>query len=138
MKKGFTIIELLVVTAIIALLASAIFVTLSSARAKGRDATREQHIKTIQSALESYYTNARSYPVCDSPGVYIDGVSDDTCISTLLINAEAIATLPRDPLNQGNYRYLYESVDGSDYIITYYLETGDIPQKLIGENHATP
>ncbi|MDO8600529.1 MAG: type II secretion system protein [bacterium] len=131
---GFTIIELLVVTAIIALLASAIFVTLSSARAKGRDATREQHIKTLQSALESFYTNARRYPICD-PGEFVTG-SD--CLSVDLVNAEAIAASPLDPLNQGNNRYFYESVDGVDYVITYYLETDGIPAKSAGENQATP
>lgn len=137
MKKGFTIIELLVVVSIIALIASSVFVLLSQARAKGRDATREEHMKTLQNALELYHTNARSYPTCD-PGVFIDGVSDDSCVSTLLINAQAIAALPRDPLNQGNYRYFYESASGADFIISYYLETDEIPGKSAGLNQATP
>lgn len=134
-KKGFTIIELLVVVAIIALIASTVFVLLSQARAKGRDAVREQGIKTLQSALESFYTNARRYPICD-PGGYFDGSC--ASVETELINAEAVAAVPRDPLHQGNYRYFYESVDGVDYIISYYLETGGIPGKSVGLNQATP
>lgn len=133
-RRGFTIIELLVVSAIIALIASSVFVLLSQARAKGRDATREQHIKTIQSALESFYTNARRYPVCN-PGEFITG---QDCISVPLVNAEAIVASPRDPLNQGNYRYFYESAAGADYMITYYLETGEVPGKSAGRNQATP
>lgn len=134
MKTGFTIIELLVVTAIIALIASSVFVLLSQARAKGRDVTREQHIKTLQSALESFYTNARRYPPC-SPGEFITGTD---CASVELVNAEALAASPRDPLNQGNFRYFYESADGADYALTYHLETNGIPGKSAGENRATP
>lgn len=133
-KKGFTIIELLVVVSIIALIASSVFVLLSQARMKGRDAARERHIKTLQTALDSYYTNARSYPVCD-PGQFITGTD---CMSLPLIGAEAFSAAPRDPMNQGNYRYFYESASGADYAITYYLETGDIPGKSAGINQATP
>lgn len=134
---GFTIVELLVVVSIIALIASSVFVLLSRARTKGRDATREQHIKTLQTALDSYYTNARSYPTC-SPGQFVPKSDNTDCLSVPLKGAESISVLPRDPLNQGNYRYFYESADGATYIITYYLETGDIPGKSAGMNQTTP
>lgn len=137
MKKGFTIIELLVVSAIIALLASSVLVLFSNTRAKGRDATREQHLKTIQSSLESFYTNARRYPVC-TPGEFIPNAGGTDCVSSELVPAEAIAALPRDPLNQGNYRYFYQSADGRSYDMVYYLETNSIRGKAVGENHATP
>jgi prepilin-type N-terminal cleavage/methylation domain-containing protein len=140
---GFTIVELLVVVSIIALIASSVFVLLSGARAKGRDATREQHIKTLQTALDSFYTNARSYPACNvnpppatPPGDFITG-GGCASVETELADAQAVVSVPRDPLNQGNFRYRYYS-DGPEYIITYYLETGDIPGKSAGENRATP
>ena len=50
-RKGFTLIELLVVIAIIGILASIVMVSLSGARAKGRDARRQSDIKNIQLAL---------------------------------------------------------------------------------------
>ena len=61
-KKGFTLIELMVVIGIIGLLASIISVSLISSRAKGRDAKRIADIKTIQLALETYYNDNSSYP----------------------------------------------------------------------------
>lgn len=136
-RGGFTIVELLVVVSIIALIASSVFVLLSKARAKGRDAVREQDIKTLQTALDSYHTNARSYPQCD-PGQFVPDSGATDCLSAPLSGAQAIAALPHDPLNQGNYRYFYESASGVDYVIIYYLETGDIPGKLAGQNQATP
>ena len=62
-KKGFTIIELLIVIAIIGLLATISIVSLNGARLKGRDAARLGNIKQIQTALEMYYNDQGSYPV---------------------------------------------------------------------------
>jgi prepilin-type N-terminal cleavage/methylation domain-containing protein len=61
-KKGFTLIELLVVIAIIGILASIVSVSLTSARAKARDAKRISDIRTIQLALETYYSDNGQYP----------------------------------------------------------------------------
>lgn len=61
-SKGFTLIELMVVIAIIGILASIISVSLISSKAKGRDAKRIADIKTIQLALETYYSDNASYP----------------------------------------------------------------------------
>lgn len=62
-KRGFTLIELLVVIAIIGILSSIVMVSLSSARAKGRDARRISDIKNIQLALALYYNDNHTYPV---------------------------------------------------------------------------
>lgn len=60
--SGFTLIELLVVIAIIGLLSSVILASLSSARAKSRDARRAADLRQIQLALELYYDTNRAYP----------------------------------------------------------------------------
>ncbi len=61
-SKGFTLIELMVVISIISLLSSLIFASLSTSRAKGRDALRMQTLRQYEKALASYYAVNNSYP----------------------------------------------------------------------------
>lgn len=97
-KKGFTLIELLVVIAIIGVLASIVIVSLSSSKAKGRDAKRISDIKTIQLALETYYNDFQSYPVALNSSPFVPNY---------------LPALPSDPynttVNSINYTYKYSS-----------------------------
>ncbi|HEY5383442.1 MAG TPA: prepilin-type N-terminal cleavage/methylation domain-containing protein [Candidatus Paceibacterota bacterium] len=88
-RRGFTLIELLVVIAIIGILASIIAVSLSSARAKGRDAKRISDIRSMQLALEEYYNDNSSYPV-----------------SLFALAPTYISSIPKDPGdNSTSYAY---------------------------------
>lgn len=62
MKKGFTLLELLIVVAIIALLSSLGALTVASQRKKANDARRRTDIHELQVALEGYYTDHQRYP----------------------------------------------------------------------------
>lgn len=59
---GFTLIEMLVVVAIIGLLSSVILVGLGDVRKDARDTRRIADIRQIQNALEIYYSTNQSYP----------------------------------------------------------------------------
>jgi len=142
--KGFTIIELLVVVAIIGLLAATSLALFSSARTKARDAQREEHIKTLQNAMALYATNSRVYPnPTASGGLCLTG--SDT-VSSALIGADALSAVPRDPGHScgsglpgaSNPHYHYESLDGTTYRLWYWLETSSIPGKSAGQQQATP
>jgi prepilin-type N-terminal cleavage/methylation domain-containing protein len=111
MKRGFTLIELLVVIAVIGVLASVILVSLNSARAKARDAQREENSVSIRTALEAYFFDHGNFPLCgnyESPGS--DGISSmngfvvrsydtnwDGCLAVAL--QPYIASLPKDMIN---------------------------------------
>ncbi len=60
--SGFTLIELLVVMAIIAVLVSIIIYAISAARLQSRNSQRRGNANSIRSALESYYSNKKTYP----------------------------------------------------------------------------
>ncbi len=64
-KRGFTLIEMLVVIAIVGLLSSVVVIGLGGARKQGRDARRISDISQIQNALEIYYTANGEYPTND-------------------------------------------------------------------------
>ena len=60
--KSFTLIELLIVVAIIGILAALIIVSVTTASAKARDVKRQEDLRNIQKAVEMYYTTNGSYP----------------------------------------------------------------------------
>lgn len=59
---GFTLIEILIVVAIIGILASIALVGLGGTRSKARDAKRIAEVRQIQSALELYFNRCGWYP----------------------------------------------------------------------------
>lgn len=71
-KSGFTLIELIIVIAIIAILAAAIFVALDPARRfnESRNSRRTTDVQTIHQALQKYQT--------DNDGVHYEQVDDLT------------------------------------------------------------
>lgn len=62
MPKGMTRIEVLVVLFVIGVLGSIAGLAVSTARERTRDATRLAHMREVQDALESYFTDHGSYP----------------------------------------------------------------------------
>ena len=61
-KKGFTLIEILIITVIVIILAVFVFVVLNNAREKSRDAVRLADIKQARADLELSFTRSNHYP----------------------------------------------------------------------------
>lgn len=61
-QSGFTLIEILIVVAIVGMLATVVFTSLSQARAKARDSKRKEDLVQLQKALEIYYNTNNGYP----------------------------------------------------------------------------
>ena len=126
MKKGFTLVELLVVIAIIAILSTLSVVALNSARAKARDARRLSDIKQIRTALDMYYdSNNQQYPAGN--GVQL-GKTDYVCLTSAgwatsgCSGTILMQKVPTDPLTGRNYTYTV-GPNNSDYTIQYNLES---------------
>jgi len=73
MKRAFTLIEILVVLAIIALLAAIIFPVLASARGKARSAACQSNLKQLGAAMAMYIGDNERYPYAVDP---VDKYSD--------------------------------------------------------------
>jgi prepilin-type N-terminal cleavage/methylation domain-containing protein len=120
MLRGFTLIELLIVIAIIGILASVILASLSTARAKSRDAKRVAEVGQIQKALELYYyDNNQTYPSTTPTGYS----GADAGVQVLTANG----LLPHTPLPPAgtNPTYIYHGV-------TRDLTTGALTECLGG------
>lgn len=125
-NKGFTLIEVLIVIAIIGLLASVVLVGLGSFRSRGRDTRRIADLRATQNALELYYTKTNEYP--DDSGAGSN--SWDALEQTLQGAKIGVSKLSHDPLagkaGQEDYRY-DASRDHQSYILRAQLEDGSNP-----------
>ncbi len=121
-EKGFTLIEFLVVIAIIGLLSTLAVVALGNARQKSRDARRLSDLKQLQTALELYYTDQTAYPAGSAVTL---GDSTHACLNSTGFAATGCANpymgqVPSDPLAAQSYTYT--SASGT-YSVTATLET---------------
>jgi len=131
---GFTLVELLIVMAILAILASLGFSQYRTSQQKARDAQRKADLSNVARALEMYYNDNSQYPVstdCSSQEVGKMVVNKNCPQETVLdwgqgfeveINNSTIVymkRLPQDP--KSSYSYCYES-SGGNYRLFSILE----------------
>jgi len=138
-KQGFTMVELLVVIAVIAFIMTAAIYMINSARIKARDTKRLSDIKQLERTLKIYYNENGKYP--GNPGNGTDDwYKNDLCtnggsypkFSTLF--SGLINPLPNDPnnnnySNQGCYWYWaknFNSTGAQGYIIVMNPEDNNL------------
>ncbi len=107
--KGFTLVELLVVMAILGVLVTLIAGGFRTAQMRGRDAKRKSDLREIANSLELYFSDHGSYP--PSSGGYVLGCQAPTGSCTWgsgeFTDGETVyfKTMPADPSSSLNYYY---------------------------------
>lgn len=116
MKKGFTILELLVVIMVIAILIGIALPRFKGMQDEGNIAKAKAELRTLQVAVESYYIhNNNTYPATGSAAFR-------TAVTAATPNI--IASTPLDPFGTGpGYGYVLNAVGGKYYAI-YSIGTG--------------
>ncbi len=127
-RRGFTLIEMLVVIGVIGLLASVVLLGLGGARVGGRDAKRIADLRSIQTGLEAYYAACGFYPGtknCETNAAQ----TDFSGMESALNNSDfGTSPVPHDPIDSGTYVYDYSSqnVDAPQtYVIAAPLENSN-------------
>lgn len=131
MKKGFTLVELLVVISIIGILATLLLVSFNGAQMQARDTTRKSDLKQYQTALEVYANrNDGLYPVYSAPEEPTSTLCDDV---NLLGVGEACPLDPRHEVDEIFYGYRSDA-GGSTYVLSANLETGNMDFWILCSN----
>lgn len=132
-KNGFTLVEVLAMTVIVAIIVSVTLITFTSVRKKNRDAMRIADVTQLQNALSGYYRDNNTYPLAITAGN-----------SLVAGSITYIASVPgnRAPYNDGscpntaNYPYTQDSV-GASYHLTFCLGVAT-SNLTVGTHYATP
>ncbi|MFT5831890.1 MAG: prepilin-type N-terminal cleavage/methylation domain-containing protein [Candidatus Paceibacteria bacterium] len=119
-KRGFTLIEILVVISIIAILLTVGSISYGEVRENARDAQRVTDIEQIGLALRLYVQDQGSLPDCDTGivletgrgSMYVSRAND--CPDELLVKqylTDYFGEIPTDPAGPGDddYYYYYDS-----------------------------
>ena len=110
-KSAFTLIELLIVIAILGSLASVVVVRFRGAQTTALDTKRQAELKQYQNALEIYATRTDRYPA------NINATANTIC-GTL-----GITSCPDDPKAAAGMHYVYISdASGLNYVLYATIE----------------
>ncbi len=126
---GFTLIEMLVVIAVISILAGIVLVGITGFQESARDTKRIADVRGIQNNLELYFTRCGNYPI--QIGTEADPCDGSNAITTWADLATAFdnvgivaSTKVPDDARGGSIHYFYEPDGnvGSTYIVGASLE----------------
>lgn len=113
MKKGFTLVELLVVVAILGTMSTLVVVAFRGSQSAARDTKRQSDLKQYQNAIEIYANRSNSlYPS------HTSATSLDSMCGASELNINGCAD---DPVPANNYNYI-SSANRLNYVIWSIME----------------
>lgn len=136
LKKGFTMIEILVVIAIIGILSTLGIRSFISSQMKGRDAKRKADLANIAKPLEAYLNDHDHYPLSDAGLIIACGSEgSDGCVwGDEFVdenNTNYMVQLPEDPSEGKIYFYNTDAI-GEQWALYALLENELDPKVVVG------
>jgi type II secretion system protein G len=111
-QRGFTLLEMMVVVAIIAILAAILIPNFTHARSQAATSSCMANLKTIATAFELYYTDNQKYPAGSNTAI------DSTITGSTGALAGYLGQPPVDPAGGANYTFTSGTSGG---VATYQI-----------------
>jgi general secretion pathway protein G len=142
-NSGFTLMELVIVIAILAILAGTLVPRISNRMASARDARRIADAHAIRNAIDQFYLDHGRWPKHEPNATYGGwDVSQDGLFIPELVEKGYLTEMPRDPVDDDTYHYRYFVFEAKSYgckgetpffvLGIKSFETSDVAEKNIG------
>lgn len=112
--RGFSLIELIMVVAVIGILAALTYPNISGSRGKSRDAQRISDLGQLQLSMQLYYDRCGQYPSS------LATTANNGCPSGITLGSY-INAIPTPPSGAGQATYDYATLTISSVIVNYVL-----------------
>lgn len=128
MRKGFTLIELIIVVAVLSIMSAGALAIIDPTAQfqKANDVRRKSDLGQIQRALEVYYGDNGKYPPFYAASDYRVKGLDGNVVNWGSSWRPYMDVLPKDPKSNKKYVY-FSGVDGQSYFLYASLDRGTDP-----------
>jgi len=123
-NKGFTILEILVVLAVLAILIGMAVPRIKGMQEQANIAKVKSELKTIQTAIESYYINKNNIYPDSSNNITKDILADDTI-------PQILSGVLYDPFAPAGTEYIYIKSDNGQYYVIYSVGLDGLPNGVV-------